>query len=152
MNLDGGRGRKCLCPSGYRLTGLGATCKLVSSEAAAAGSCRSPARPRFGHYRCSRRRTGADALYPAGTRCKLKCRRGYRPSPVNARQKCRDGRWDGPDGGVLCEPATGGGFGSSAPKPYIVCPADVTKLLADTRSTSAYVMFPQPKTNVDWFR
>ena len=93
-------------------------------------------------------------------RCKLKCRRGYRPSPVNARQKCRDGRWDGPDGGVLCEPVTGGseGFGGTSsappntPKPYIVCPADVTKLLGDTRSTSAYVMFPQPKTNVDWFR
>ena len=67
VNLDGGRGRKCLCPAGYRLTGLGATCKLVSSEAAAAGSCGSPARPRFGHYRCSRRR-GTDAMYPAGTR------------------------------------------------------------------------------------
>ena len=72
VNLDGGRGTKCLCPPGYRLTGLGSTCKFVSSEAAAAGSCRSPARPRFGHYRCSRRR-GADALYPAGTRYFLVC-------------------------------------------------------------------------------
>ena len=85
-------------------------------------------------------------------RCKLKCRRGYRPSPVNARQKCRDGRWDGPDGGALCEPIGGIVTSPNTPKPYIVCPADVTKLLADTRSTSAYVMFPQPKTNVDWFR
>ena len=75
------------------------------------------------------------------------CRRGYRPSPVTARQKCRGGLWDGPDD-VLCEPVS---F-SHHPKPYIVCPADVTKLLTDTRSTSAYVIFPQPKTNVDWFR
>lgn len=63
VNHDGGR--KCLCPPGHRLTGDGATCKLVSK--AAAGSCRSPLRPRFGHYRCSRRR-GSDSLYPAGTR------------------------------------------------------------------------------------
>ena len=37
------------------------------------------------------------------------------------------------------------------PLPFIMCPADISKSLGGS-STSLYVMFPQPKTNVDWFR
>merc|ERR1719491_404078 len=38
------------------------------------------------------------------------------------------------------------------PKPFIMCPADITKPLSGRSSSSVYVMIPQPKTNVDWFR
>ena len=37
------------------------------------------------------------------------------------------------------------------PPPFIMCPSDQTKPLPQG-SSSVYVMFPQPKTNVDWFR
>ena len=37
------------------------------------------------------------------------------------------------------------------PPPFILCPTNVTKPLPHG-SSSVYVMFSQPKTNVDWFR
>ena len=40
---------------------------------------------------------------------------------------------------------------SNFPEPFIMCPSDIKKSLSGS-SSSVYVMFPQPKTNVDWFR
>ena len=40
---------------------------------------------------------------------------------------------------------------SDLPPPFIMCPPDQIKALPPG-SASVYVMFPQPKTNVDWFR
>ena len=37
------------------------------------------------------------------------------------------------------------------PNRFCRCPPDMTKPLP-VGSSSVYVMFPQPKTNVDWFR
>ena len=37
------------------------------------------------------------------------------------------------------------------PAPFIMCPPDETRALPHGAS-SVYVMFAQPKTNVDWFR
>ncbi len=177
--------------------------------------------------RCNRRKSARKGLYPTGTKCKLKCRRGYRPTG-RMRKKCgADGLWSGPDAecqrddgggggrrrpakttcspvpavpngrvepsscrerssptGTVCQFACNPGYSltssSSAssdssfarcgrdgrweglrsmpacsrpryPEPFILCPPDITKPIHG-RATSAYVMFPQPKTNVDWFR
>ena len=51
--------------------------------------------------------------------------------------------WKFLDGRPSCE--------ANFPPPFIMCPPDQTKPLP-RGSSSVYVMFPQPKTNVDWFR
>ena len=169
-----------------------------------------------------------NGLFPVGTRCKLRCRSGYVPSPPMKKRCHNDGSWIGPDGacikksaavttttttpppprpplvstckalkltpnlsvyppsctqsatippGARCSFQCPEGFKMEGerslrcretgqwdvwppprcapvevhPKPFIICPPDVMKPLMG-KASSAYVMFPQPKTNVDWFR
>eukprot|EP00095_Tigriopus_kingsejongensis_P006042 maker-scaffold651_size119386-snap-gene-0.25 protein:Tk06042 transcript:maker-scaffold651_size119386-snap-gene-0.25-mRNA-1 annotation:"hypothetical protein DAPPUDRAFT_303147" len=199
-NLEGSF--KCECPPGYKLKHDGKACKKIHENIDMA--CKSAQRPRHGGLKCNRRKR--NGRFPVGTKCKLKCRRGYRPSR-QMRKKCMaDATWSGPD--ATCEPLVcpaippvANGWaepvtcqrGSSpvgtkcdfrcrpgytlsgpemtqcsgpgqwrnltsipvcttdVPKPFIICPADTTKPLPGS-ATSVYVMFPQPKTNVDWFR
>ena len=148
--------------------------------------------------------------YKVGSRCRLRCRRGYKPVEGSSIRKiCQsDAKWTGNHGscekvkcphltapnnghvtcsgqdiGATCDISCEEGFSleggnkaecndkgdwkfSSAesvmssspscrkidyPPPFIICPPDVVKPLP-SGSASVYVMFPQPKTNVDWFR
>ena len=80
-----------------------------------------------------------------GSKCTFHCNTGYalekgrRQSTV-----CKKGKWKHGSTLPSCE--------TEFPKPFIMCPADITKPLSGRSSSSVYVMIPQPKTNVDWFR
>ena len=73
---------------------------------------------------------------------------------------CREGfTLEGSDTAV-CEPSMQWRYPSSSPPschviryppPFIICPPDIVKPLPPGSST-VYVMFSQPKTNVDWHR
>ncbi len=93
-----------------------------------------------------------------GTKCEFYCDRGYGLDGPRATRCTRKQRWRNLEkknpkcirlgGGNNKPTGNAGGF----PSPFIVCPPDITKPLPDHGATSVYVMFPQPKTNVDWFR
>ena len=78
-----------------------------------------------------------------GVKCTYGCKPGYklegRKSTTCSKRKAQWKKRDQPQ----CT--------SEFPKPFILCPSDITKPLSG-RSSSVYVMIPQPKTNVDWFR
>lgn len=79
---------------------------------------------------------------PVDTKCSFSCNQGYRligKKTTSCSKKLRTWKHEMP----TCQ--------SDFPKPFIMCPADITKALSG-RTSSVYVMIPQPKTNVDWFR
>ena len=92
----------CKCPAGYQLVGGlgGKKCKLVKkvtqiSSSRNQGVCISIPRPLNGYMRCTRRKTFGK--FAIGTKCKLKCRRGFVPSAY-MKKKCVDGgNWIGSD-------------------------------------------------------
>lgn len=85
----------------------------------------------------------AGAARP-GTLCHFRCHNGYKLTGPSAARCTRARRWKGLEEGVPeCKP--------DFPDPFILCPPDVTKALPG-KASSVYVMFAQPKTNVDWFR
>lgn len=157
--------------------------------------------------RCNSKKIRGQGKFPVGTKCRLKCRKGYKYNPAFGPLKTvctKDGNWselgscepklcpqltflqnglvDPPEcsmvpqkGGTKCSFHCNPGYKLSGkktiacskktlewknemptcetdfPKPFIICPADITKPLSG-RGSSVYVMIPQPKTNVDWFR
>ena len=63
------------------------------------GICQSIPRPQHGYMRCTRKKI--NGKFPSGTKCKLKCRKGYEPSGY-MRKKCTQiGIWMGTD--ATCE-------------------------------------------------
>ena len=195
-NTDGGR--TCSCPAGWTLAHGGYKCKQVER------SCPALKRPKFGYFKCTSRRRQSG--YVMGSKCRLRCRKGYKAA-AGVRKKCLpDSSWSGGQGECLpvacpalsaplhgqvspkycsmgtnkiltkCSFECDEGFLQSGskyascndkeewkypegpphckanfPPPFIMCPADQTKPLPHG-SSSVYVMFSQPKTNVDWFR
>ncbi|XP_020289333.1 uncharacterized protein LOC109857445 isoform X2 [Pseudomyrmex gracilis] len=76
-----------------------------------------------------------------GTRCFLKCPRGYQLRG-DYELTCRsDGTWDGPQHGKCVRYS----------KPRLECPKDVVAELPPGRD-EAFVTFDQPVTDLDWFR
>ena len=188
-NTDGGH--ECSCPGGQVLPSGGHQCQVF---------CPALARPSHGYYKCTTKRKKEG--YVPGSKCRLRCRKGYKRAG-GVRKKCYpDSSWSGGQGvcqPVTCPPlvaplhglvsctgraktmtkckveceegfiqtgskdASCGPAGSweypdghtkctaSFPPPFILCPPNQTKPLPPG-SSSAYVMFSQPKTNVDWFR
>ena len=207
-NTEGGH--LCECPKGFRLGTDDRTCQLVEKKK---NPCNSHQQPLGGFLKCTARKK--KGFFPVGTRCRLKCRRGYKYQPLSGPLKtsCQDnGQWsqlgsctakaklrcdplpylengtiDPPNcnrqeqiiGGTKCSFNCQAGYQlqgqiqsttcssrtgkwsndmprcklavTNFPKPFIMCPADITKPLSG-HSSSAYVMIPQPKTNVDWSR
>ena len=191
-------GHECSCPPGWTLHNAGYKCKLEQSF------CPALKRPKFGYFKCTSQRRKAG--YVTGSKCRLRCRKGYK-TVAGVRKKCfPDSSWSGGQGQcrpaacpVLSAPVNGHvtpescsigtnkintkcsvqcdkGFIQSGsrwascnekeeweypdgppqckanfPPPFIMCPPDQTKPLPHGAS-SVYVMFSQPKTNVDWFR
>ena len=228
----------CTCPPGWALrtdglTASGATdvmlglmlCRSASSRSATADpsgghSLDSSAAPPSECPVCSLALTSVlpratRAGYSLGSRCRLRCRPGYRPdlgpglslrklclanatwtgghgtcAPAPARcpplavpehgavtpascaagesaagssctVSCRAGYTLAGGGTAVCGPARQWSYGPAPappscrapayPPPFILCPPDMVKPLPPG-SSSVYVMFPQPKTNVDWSR
>ena len=81
-----------------------------------------------------------------GTKCSFHCQAGFQLRGQIQSTTCssRTGKWS--NDMPRCKLAV-----TNFPKPFIMCPADITKPLSG-HSSSAYVMIPQPKTNVDWSR
>ena len=63
------------------------------------GVCQSIPRPLNGFMRCTRRKTFGK--FPVGTKCKLKCRRGFVPSAYMKKKCVEGGNWIGFD--ATCE-------------------------------------------------
>jgi len=197
-NLQGGH--VCSCPGGWDLAPDSRSCVLQKKK-----MCPAMPRPKFGFYRCTRRKTSEG--YEVGTKCQMKCRKGFKVVS-QSRKKCTDSlTWVGDEGecqrpscpllttppNVVVSPSScstgsssvrsrcffsctsgyqlqGSSYAkcgdketwkyvsknppsckSNFPPPFIMCPPDQTKPLPQG-SSSVYVMFPQPKTNIDWFR
>ena len=195
-NTEGGH--ECSCPAGMTLEDGGYKCKQEERF------CPALKRPKYGYFKCTSRRRQAG--YVMGSKCRLRCRKGYK-AVAGVRKKCfPDSSWTGGQSEccpvacpVISAPLHGKvtpkscstgtnkimakcsfecnlGFIQSGskyascndkeeweyldgptqckanfPPPFIICPPDQTKPLPHG-STSVYVMFSQPKTNVDWFR
>ncbi|XP_076181399.1 uncharacterized protein LOC143153765 [Ptiloglossa arizonensis] len=76
-----------------------------------------------------------------GTKCFLKCPRGYQLHGEYELTCRSDGTWDGPKHGECVR------YG----KPRLECPKDVIAELPPSRD-EAFVTFDQPSTDLDWFR
>ncbi|KAL6257191.1 hypothetical protein P5V15_012120 [Pogonomyrmex californicus] len=76
-----------------------------------------------------------------GTRCFLKCPRGYQLHGEYELTCRSDGTWDGPQHGKCVRYS----------KPRLECPKDVVAELPPGRD-EAFVTFDQPATDLDWFR
>jgi len=77
------------------------------------------------------------------TRCSFSCQEGFIQSGSQHATCSHKAQWELPSGPPNCQ--------ANFPPPFILCPPDITKPLPQGAS-SVYVMFSQPKTNVDWFR
>ena len=79
------------------------------------------------------------------TRCTISCREGFTLEGSEAAVCERSRQWrylsSGPPSCLAIR----------HPPPFIICPPDTVKALPPD-SSSVYVMFSQPKTNVDWLR
>ena len=81
---------------------------------------------------------------PDKTVCNFECNSGYKlmgRQSLTCHGRDRHPKWKYPAPTCM----------ANFPEPFIMCPPDIQKSLSGT-SSSVYVMFPQPKTNVDWFR
>ncbi|XP_066591552.1 uncharacterized protein [Prorops nasuta] len=76
-----------------------------------------------------------------GTKCFLKCPRGYQMHGEYELACQSDGIWDGPKQGECVRYS----------KPRLECPKDITAELPPGRD-EAFVTFDQPATDLDWFR
>ncbi|KAK2588215.1 hypothetical protein KPH14_004250 [Odynerus spinipes] len=76
-----------------------------------------------------------------GTKCFLKCPRGYQLHGEYELTCQSDGTWDGPKHGECVRYS----------KPRLECPKDVVAELPPGRD-EAFVTFDQPSTDLDWFR
>lgn len=76
-----------------------------------------------------------------GTRCFLKCPRGYQLHEEYELTCRSDGTWDGSENGRCVRYS----------KPRLECPRDVVAELPPGKD-EAFVTFDQPATDLDWFR
>ncbi|XP_011504764.1 PREDICTED: uncharacterized protein LOC105367693 [Ceratosolen solmsi marchali] len=76
-----------------------------------------------------------------GTKCHLKCPRGYELHGEYELMCRLDGTWDGPKHGECLRYS----------KPRLDCPKDITAELPPGRD-EAFVTYEQPSTDLDWFR
>lgn len=78
-----------------------------------------------------------------GTKCTFHCLPGFTLAGPSETKCTGKSTWRNMTTAPTCT--------NEFPKPFIICPPDMVKPLPGS-STSLYVMFAQPKTNVDWFR
>ena len=129
-----GSGVRKLCQADSTWTGGHGTC--------APATCPSLPVPDNGHVSpasCSRNGSSVN------TRCSLGCKEGFSLAGSEAATCGLDTKWKYSDfSPPSCEAV-------QYPPSFIICPPDMVKPLPPG-SSSVYVMFSQPKTNVDWFR
>ncbi|XP_033229535.1 fibrillin-1-like [Belonocnema kinseyi] len=136
----------CVCSDDAVLSADGKTCASRFSR------CRAMDAPTFGEVRCPGHPSGA-LEYPVGARCYIRCNPGFKLEGAHARDCQAGARWNGKEPSCLREytPPPGRPYYSDMPRPYIRCPRSVDVELPSRQST-VRVSFPQPKTNVDWWR
>ena len=91
-------------------------------------------------------RSCSDSASGVSTKCQFSCRDGYNLSGSESAVCSQSQEWILSSSG---QPPTCQEI--NYPPPFILCPPDTVKPLPPG-SDSVYVMFTQPKTNVDWFR
>ena len=90
-------GHTCSCPEGFNLDPGQRTCIKAKKV-----MCPGLKRPKYGFFRCTQKRTRSG--YKEGTKCQMKCKKGFKPFKI-ARKRClSDSTWEGDDG--ECRPLT----------------------------------------------
>ena len=97
----------CECPKGYRLSTDSRNCQIMEEQAPKETPCRSHSPPPGGFLKCTARKK--KGYFPVGTRCRLKCRRGYQYQPLSGpfKTSCQgNGQWStlGSCSAKLCHP------------------------------------------------
>ena len=134
------------CWKGYKaVAGVRKKCFPDSSWSGGQGQCRPAAcyvlsAPVNGHVTPQSCSMGTNKIM---TKCSFQCDQGFSQSGSRLASCKEMEEWEYPDGPPQCK--------SNFPPPFIICPPDQTKPLPHG-SSSVYVMFSQPKTNVNWFR
>ena len=126
-------GQRKLCQTNATWTGSHGTCEAVT--------CPHPSAPVNGHVDCSR---SGDVHSNVGDSCEVTCDDGFTLEGGHKATCSLTGQWQYEGAPPSCK-------GAQYPPPFILCPPDIVKPLPPG-SSSVYVMFSQPKTNVDWFR
>ncbi|CAB4069882.1 FBN1 [Lepeophtheirus salmonis] len=93
-STESGLHHRCMCPSGFKLKTDARTCKPIG------GICSSAPRPSNGYYRCNKKKV--SGYFVKGTKCKLKCRKGFMPTGHITRKCINNGTWTG-DEDHACE-------------------------------------------------
>lgn len=138
----------CLCGHGFFLGADRKTCIEERVDIV----CPPLPTPSYGYLHCIRRafmvgperwraRWRRRIVNHAGAVCELRCPHGYQVHGEYWKVCEASGSWAGPQDG-FCMPF---------PKPKIECPHNISVEIEPTQPT-AFVVFPQPTTDVDWFR
>ncbi|PNF18498.1 hypothetical protein B7P43_G09032 [Cryptotermes secundus] len=139
---------QCLCGRGFFLAADHKTCIEGRMDIV----CPPLSTPSYGYLHCTRRafmvaperwrsRWRRRIVNHAGAVCELRCPHGYRVHGEYRKVCETSGSWAGPQNG-FCMPF---------PKPKIECPGNISVEIEPGQVT-AFVAFPQPATDVDWFR
>ncbi|KAI4501066.1 hypothetical protein M0802_003869 [Mischocyttarus mexicanus] len=101
--------------------------------------------------RCPGYHSGAKD-YPLGTRCHIRCRRGFELAGVQTRNCLTRGRWSGEAPVCYRESSIlDSHIDPDMPRPFVRCPQDMDVELP-ARQNTINVSFSQPKSNMNWWR
>ncbi|KAK2588211.1 hypothetical protein KPH14_004248 [Odynerus spinipes] len=135
----------CTCSDDLVLSPDERSCVPLESK------CRAMEPPLHGEVRCPGHYSGASD-YPHGARCHIRCRRGFKLEGPHTRYCVNGGRWNGKEPACLREyPIVDSRYDPDMPRPFVRCPQDMDVELP-ARQNTIRVSFPQPKSNMNWWR
>ncbi|XP_029163192.1 fibrillin-1-like isoform X1 [Nylanderia fulva] len=153
LNRNGGCTGECVNTAGSYYCSCSVDLVLAPDErtcVSPTSRCHAMEPPLHGEIRCPGHSSGAS-VYPQGAKCHVRCRRGFRLEGAHTRHCVSDGRWSGKEPICLREVVTDSLYNPNTPRPFVSCPQDMDVELP-ARQNTIRVTFPQPKSNMNWWR
>ncbi|EZA47230.1 Fibrillin-2 [Ooceraea biroi] len=153
LKQNGGCTGECINTAGSYYCTCSKDLVLASDERTCVppmSTCRAMESPLHGEIRCPGHPSDAS-VYPQGAKCHVRCRRGFWLKGAYTRHCVTDGRWNGEEPICLREAMTDSLSNPNIPRPFVSCPEDMDVELP-ARQNVIRVTFPQPKSNMNWWR